>query len=266
MNIESWVNSSFNKAEEFVLITGASSGIGLCYLEEFSKLGCNTIIVSNEKEKNENVSLKISDKYKTNVIPIYSDLSKDSALEELLDELDKYNISAFISNAGFGIKGDFLESPSSKYRDIIGVNVWTPTRLTYNLLDKMKKKNNGFIVTVASINIISPIPKNAVYTATKSYLYNFSLAIAKENEDTNIVFQTLLPGTTKTPFHDKQGVSPKSMTMLPEQVALYSLKNINKLVCIPNRMDRILAPLSSFIPVQIRMKLSAFFLKKRLGV
>lgn len=266
MKIENWINKNFNKDADTVLITGGSSGIGKEYLREFAKLGCQCITVSNEESVNENVAKELSIKHNVKIIPITCDLADYNKVNELIEKLKSYNISVLVNNAGFGLKGDFLSIDPDVYNDIIGVNIMAPTILTRSLLGYMREKNTGIVITVASINVVSPIPKNTVYTATKAYLFSYSLALAKENEDYNIVFQTLLPGTTDTAFHVKQGANPSSMTMMPDEVAKGSLRNIDKFIYIPNKLDRMIYPFFVHLPVKTRMKISSYMLKKRLGV
>ena len=110
------------------------------------------------------------------------------------------------------------------------------------------------------------IPGNQVYTATKAFMMSFSLAVEGENDESKITFQLVLPGTTITPFHEKQGVKPAAGTMYPDKVAKGSLKASNKSIYIPNRYDRIIPFLSSIFPKKQAVKIAKHQIKRRLGL
>ena len=110
------------------------------------------------------------------------------------------------------------------------------------------------------------IPGNQVYTATKAFMMSFSLAVEGENDESKITFQLVLPGTTITPFHEKQGVKPAAGTMYPDKVAKGSLRNLNKSIYIPNRYDRIIPFLSSIFPKKQAVKIAKHQIKRRLGL
>ena len=95
---------------------------------------------------------------------------------------------------------------------------------------------------------------------------SFSLAVEAENDDTNIVFQLCLPGTTITPFHEKQGVKPAAGIMYPDVVAKRSFDNIDSSIFIPNRMDKAIPILASFISKKRSTKIARRQIKKRLGL
>lgn len=264
MNIKKWLEQ--RQDGEKVLVTGASSGIGLEYLKILTQLKCDCIAVSNEKDSLERVAKELSNQHQTNVTPIVCDLSVYKNVEDLIEKLSSHQILGLINNAGFGLKGAFTSIGRDTYHDIIGVNLMAPTMLTHALLPAMRDKNRGFVIQVASINVVSPIPKNSVYTATKSYLFNLAMAVGKENEDSDILFQTLLPGTTATPFHEKQGARPSALTMSPAVVARRSLDHLDSKIFIPNRADRWLYPFFIHLPLETRMRIAAYSLKKRLGI
>jgi len=265
MTIQTWISQYFDKANEYVFITGASTGIGFEYLQSFASEGCRCVVLSND-ESIHLVARETSAKFNVEVVPLQIDLADLSQVTKLSQQLNSFKITVVINNAGFGYKGDFLDMKTEMIVNMINVNSVAPTLISHDLVRKLRNYNKGFVVTVATINIATPIAKNCIYTASKFYSYAFSMAMTKENEDKDIYFQTLLPGTTDTPFHVKQGAKPSALTMIPKDVSDYSLSHVDKVICIPNRTDRYVFPFFSRIPILFRMKLASFILKKRLGV
>lgn len=265
MNHIQWLDKYFDKSNEYVFITGASTGIGYEYLQIFSAYGCNCIILSNE-DLIFNVAKNTSDKFGVKIIPFKVDLSDVAQVMQLRQDLEKYNISVLINNAGFGYKGTLLDMKPEMIVDMVNVNSIAPTLLAHGIVPRMREMDKGLVISVATINIVTPIAKNCIYTASKFYTWAFSLAMSQESSDKNIYFQTLLPGTTDTPFHVKQGAKPSSLTMSPKSVSDYSLANVDKQICIPNKVDRLIFPFFTRLPVFTKMKIASIMLKKRLGV
>lgn len=265
MDIKEWLTTN-HKSSDFAVVTGSTSGIGKIYSETLASLGCNLICISNEENALIEQKKLWEEKFKVNVVIHCLDLRDCDKTIALSESLPHEHISVLINNAGFGLKGTFESNSAQIYADIIKVNSIAPVILTRAILPSMQKRNSGLCIHISSINSLLPIPKNQVYTATKAFLTSFSLAMSRENKKTKIDFQVVLPGTTKTPFHDRQGANPKRMTMTPEDVVKYSFENVKRKISIPNPGDRVLARLIPFLPMDFKMDLAAYILAKRLGI
>lgn len=242
MNFLQWKRSADVQPDEWIVVTGSTSGIGHEYLRRICETGCNVLAVSDEREKLQADKALMESEFGVRVECRCVDLSCTQAVLELAHELESLNLVGLINNAGFGMKGDFLSHDVSRYVDIMAVNAIAPVVLQHSVLRQLREKERGLIINVASINAFVPIPNNQVYSATKSFLMSFALAVEAENQKNGIVFQLLLPGTTRTPFHDKQGVRPpEKSTMTVDEVVGYSLSNLNRSICIPNVRDRVLS-------------------------
>lgn len=261
-----WIARHFDKSRDSVLITGGSSGIGLEYLRLLAAERCHCIVVSNEPERFVELRRSVLEQFGVPIDTIECDLSNYEAVIALETRLASFQIRMLINNAGFGLKGEFTALQKDAYRQIVAVNALAPTLISHMVLPAMRQMDSAVHISVASINVASPMAKNAVYTATKHYVWSYALALSKEYEDSGIHFQIMLPGTTDTPFHDKQGVKPASMTMQPKDVALRSLSNLDHLVFIPNVTDRLVYPIGSRLPIRMRMRIASWMMKKRLGV
>lgn len=264
---QTWILRYFDRQHECALITGGSSGIGLEYLRLLAAEGCRCLVVSNEPDRFETVREELhADGITAPVEFIDCDLTDDTQLQALEARLDGEAVGILVNNAGFGLKGRFTELPREAYRSIVAVNALAPVLLSRCVLRGMAKRGRGLHISVASINVASPMPKNAVYTATKHLVWSYSLAVAQEFADSDIRFQIMLPGTTDTPFHVKQGVNPGAMVMQPADVARRSLERLDQLIHIPNTADRWMYPLGSRLPLGLRMRIASWLMKKRLGI
>jgi short-subunit dehydrogenase len=257
---------------KLALVTGATSGIGAAYARRLAKDGYNLIITGRRAEKIEALARSLTDEYRCNCEVILLDLADRAALDRLITKVAGLPVEFLVNNAGFGYNSLFFESDISQYEKMVAVHVLAPMLITRAVLPGMVTRNSGTIVNVSSDGIYLLIPKNSIYSATKSFLKVFSEALRLELMATNIRVQALIPGLTKTDFHEKMGFAKSRQKnnglvqwMDPSEVVEASMKVLhkNKLICIPSRKDKLMISFLSGLPRNIYYKLiSHFFLNK----
>ena len=195
----------------YVLITGATTGIGYELAKLYANDGNNLILVARDEEKLEKVKEELMLLYNINVYSISLDLSEDNSCEKLLNYVNKKNISVdiLINNAGLGSFGYLSEIEIEKELNLIDVNVRALTELTKVFLPIMISHGDGEIMNVASTAAFCAGPKMATYYASKSYVLSFTEAIYEELKGTGIKVSCLCPGPVSTGFQDKAGIRKK---------------------------------------------------------
>ncbi|MDB2162312.1 SDR family NAD(P)-dependent oxidoreductase [Clostridium butyricum] len=118
---------------EYVLITGASSGIGKAFANEYAKMGRNLILVARNKDKLDNLKNGLKAKYNVDVKVIQLDLSLQDSANKLFERVEKEGIfvDTLINNAGFGLKGNLLSHCVEDYYEMMNLNMITLTGLTH---------------------------------------------------------------------------------------------------------------------------------------
>lgn len=237
---------------DYVLITGASTGIGYELAKVYAKHGANLILVATKEDKLREVREEILLSYQVLVEIFVKDLSRLGAACELYQEIMKRNlcIKELINNAGVGFVGEFTNIPYQFEEDMMLLNMVNLLGLTKLILIDMRQRNEGRILNVASNGAFQPGPYIASYYATKSFVLNFTEAIRMENNITNIHIATLCPGATRTNFPGRAGRKQATHAMLPEKVAqiAYDKFHKNKKVIIPGIANR----LALLIPKKLR--------------
>lgn len=185
----------------FVLVTGASSGIGLELSRLFAKDKYDLVLVARSKDKLESLKKELEAEHGIKASLVIADLSKPGSSEQIKKSLDSkgIKISVLVNNAGFGDYGLFKESNLEKTENMINVNILALTKLTRLFLDDIVSEKGG-ILNVASVAAFQPGPYMSVYYATKAYVLSFSEALAEELDDEGVVVSALCPGPTKTNF------------------------------------------------------------------
>lgn len=208
----------------FVLITGASSGVGFATLSLLLEKKYQVIAISR------NISnLK---KINTSNMQVYScDVGDYNSVENFwnsLDEKIKEKINVIINNAGVGKgRGPFYETSLQDWEEMINTNLKGVIYLTHKLLPYFIKRKDGHIINVGSVAGIEGYPKGGVYVATKHGVRGFSNALRYDLSQYGIRVTHIAPGIIKTDFHIKKHRDEKYVSeifagftpLYPEDVA-----------------------------------------------
>lgn len=149
---------------------------------------------------------------------------------------------------------------------MLALNINSLVTLTYLLLPAMLEKKQGLIINVASIAAFQPLPYIAIYGASKTFVLNFTEAIAGENLDSGVKFLALCPGNTATNFAqvanaDTDGM-PVSTVETVVDAAIRALGR-NQLYCIPGKRNYFSAQFARIIPRFIMLKIVENMFRKR---
>lgn len=254
-----------------VLITGASSGIGLEFASLFAKDGYHLVLNARNESRLQEIANELTTKYGVKVTVAAKDLSNPESADELTSELTSAGIEVdvLINNAGFSAYGSFNETSWKEEKNMIQVNIMALTALTKQLLPRMIKRNSGKILNVASTAAFQPGPLMAVYYATKAYVLSFSEAVNYELRNTNVSVTALCPGATATNFEKRANLESsrlfQSGTMDAHDVALEGYKALKekKSLKIPGFKNKALANLVRFLPRKSVLKIVHYVQDKK---
>ncbi len=173
-----------------VVITGASSGIGKCTAEALIARGCRVYNLSRSRPELDGVCHVPAD--------VTDEASVSTAIKEIISLEGK--IDVLINNAGFGISGAVEFTDTEDVKRLFDVNFFGTVRVTKEVLPYMRVAGKGRIVNVSSVAAVAPIPFQTYYSASKSAIVTYSMALANEVEPFGITAATVLPGDIKTGF------------------------------------------------------------------
>jgi short-subunit dehydrogenase len=188
------------------VVTGASSGIGYELANQFAKNGFDLLIVAEDAD-----IVQAAEALRgqgTNVESAQLDLANYEGVEKLyrLITATPRPVDAVAINAGVGVGGEFAETDLAAELKLIDLNVKSPVHLAKRVLADMVRRGQGRVLITSSIAATMPGPFEAVYAASKAFLYSFSHAIRNELKDTGVTVTALLPGPTDTEFFERAGM------------------------------------------------------------
>jgi short-subunit dehydrogenase len=189
-----------------VLITGASSGVGLALARRFAAAGYDLVLVARSGEK---LKALASEQTDVRVLTVAADLASSEGAGLVLATVARAGpeVDLLVNNAGAGLFGSFARTPIERELAMVQLNIGSLLQLTKGLLPGMLARGRGHIVNVASVAAFVPGPNQSVYYATKAFVRSFSDSLAAELRGTGVAVTAAYPGPVATGFHAAAGVT-----------------------------------------------------------
>jgi len=246
---------------KWAVVTGASSGIGLCFCRELASRGCNLVMVSNQNFLPE-CAAEISVEFGVSALPLYCDLTSSESLNEIESFLEGEDVEPdyLINNAGIFSFRSVADTPKSKIDCFIDLHVKAVTDLSRAFAIRFCKRNKGRILNMSSMSCWMPMPGIAMYSATKAYIRVFSRALHYEVRDYGVSVTVACPGGIATdlfglPEKWKRFAVAIGVLMTPEKFARKAIDKMlqGKKQYINGWLNRFSIFFVSLMPTPVRM-------------
>jgi len=221
-----------------VIVTGASSGIGLAIAREFAVAGSYVVMAARSEEKLEELAGGLrADGF--DVTAIKTDVTDEQQCRQLVAmTVEKYGrLDILVNNAGISMRANFIDVESSVLRQVMDVNFWGTVYCTKHALPHLLK-NRGALVGISSIAGFHGLPGRTGYAASKFAMHGFLESVRIENLRSGLRVMIVAPGFTASNIRynaltadgKRQGETPRNerRMMKPEYVARWVLKGIRK--------------------------------------
>ncbi|MBC3542275.1 SDR family oxidoreductase [Rufibacter sediminis] len=196
-----------------VVITGASSGIGLAAAKLLLEQGATVVSWSRTRPKISHPDFYFFE------CDVRFEHSVLTAYEQTVERL-RQNISVLINNAGLGIQGAIDAMSPRDWQTMMDTNVNGTFYCTRLVLPQMKKQKEGHIINIASIAGLMGSENLTGYCASKFAVRGLSEALYKEVRNFGVKVTCIYPGSTDTSFFDNfEGITNKENMMQPEDIA-----------------------------------------------
>jgi short-subunit dehydrogenase len=186
------------------LITGASAGLGAEFARQLAAKGTALVLVARREAALEEVA-KEARAFGVDVEVVVCDLENPQERGRLANSIALRGVDLLVNNAGWGKLGPFVESDVEDALSQVELNVKALVELSLAAAKEFSRRGRGGIINVASTAAFSPLPWFAVYGATKSFVRDFSHALAVELEPMGVRVTSVNPGPTRTEFFQRSG-------------------------------------------------------------
>jgi short-subunit dehydrogenase len=186
-----------NLQDRVVIVTGASSGIGLATAKLLAKQGSKLALVSRSKEKLEQLSAVLP-----NSLAVPADMTRISEIEGMVRKTMEHfgRIDVLTNCAGQGYDAPVEKTNVDTFHRIFDLDVVGPLVAMQQVIPIMRKRGGGVIVNVSSGTALMYLPYNGAYSGLKRALANISLTAREELKRDNIVVSVVYPYMTLTDF------------------------------------------------------------------
>lgn len=186
-----------------VVVTGASSGIGLETAKKFAANGATVVLVARSLDKLEAMAANIRS-HGGDAHAYSCDLNSMEAIDQLAVQVlkDMKRVDILVNNAGRSIRRAVMESLDRfhDYERTMQLNYFGCIRLIMALLPSMKRHKEGQVINISSIGCLSNAPRFSAYVASKSALDAFSRCLSAEVKAFNIHVTTIYMPLVRTPM------------------------------------------------------------------
>ncbi|SMO40976.1 Short-chain dehydrogenase [Saccharicrinis carchari] len=179
-----------------VIITGASSGIGLALAKEFAQRGSKLVLAARSSDKLHDIEEELK-KHGTEVITVTTDVSIERECKNMVDTaVEKFGcIDILINNAGLSMRALFKDVELSVLKQLMEVNFWGTVYCTKYALPYLLK-SKGTVTGISSIAGFVGLPGRTGYSASKFAMHGFLEALRVENLKTGLHVLIAAPGFT----------------------------------------------------------------------
>lgn len=247
--------------EKWAIITGASSGIGKALAFEFARNEFNIFLTARNETALREIADECERKFGIKTEIFTADLADENSTDKLVEAVSSRKFDVLVNNAGFGVKGNFAETNLSDELKMLNVQLAALLKLTKAVLPEMLAAKSGNILNIASVYSFAPVPKQSVYSASKSFILSFSSALQNEIKDSGISVTVVCPGITQTEFRTRAGIADKkTLGMTAEKVAEIAFAGMSsgKHIVVPGWQNKIFAFAGKHLPFGLITKIVKF--------
>lgn len=245
-----------SQSRPIALVTGASAGIGLAFAQQLAARGHDLVLVARDAERLATLAKELETSYAVGVEVLPADLAERSELarvEERLADAER-PVDLLVNNAGFGLKHRFLTNTVDEENAMLDVLVVAVLRLTHAALRAQTSRGRGGVINVSSVASLLP---RGTYGAAKSWVNSFTKWAHYEYAPAGVNVMALLPGFTKTEFHERMGVSrgsaPGLLWLDVDRLVREALADYDKgkVFSIPSPQYKAIAALARAVPTPV---------------
>ncbi|UCG28761.1 MAG: SDR family NAD(P)-dependent oxidoreductase [Bacteroidales bacterium] len=254
----------------YTLITGSSSGIGKALATECAARNHNLLLIALPGQDLESISERLMADHGIHADYLNIDLTEQQAAEKVYDwaRQNQYHVNILINNAGISFEGPFENHSVHFFEKSMKLNIVALVSLTRLFIDDMKSYPEAHILNLGSVASYFPMPYKAVYSASKIFVYTFSMALREEFRKTGIKISVLAPGPVVTNRHTaksaiKKGKLARMMHTKTGFVAKYGVDRMlkGKAVIRVGFLSHFVFLVEKILPTPAKLKLAKLIFK-----
>lgn len=241
----------------YVCITGATGGLGKAFAVECASRGWNLFLTDISETSLAILAESLKNTYGVNIKYNQCDLTDFCSRTELFRKIEEQGLSFWflINIAGLDYEGLFSERTREQITRMLRLNIEGNLEMTYSILKSRDTSRTFRVLNVCSLAAFYPMPVKAMYSSSKRFLFNFSMALREELRHTGGTVTALCPSGMPTTLEciraiDAQGfagrITTKNVGFVAARAIGHALKGHP--VYIPGVLNKILRFAGGLVP------------------
>jgi short-subunit dehydrogenase len=226
----------------WVVVTGASAGIGMEFARQLAAENLNIVLVARRDNRLVELSKAIEKEYGVQVRVIRADLTTRDGIAKIKEQTDDLDVGLLVNNAGREDSGRFVDTDVEDALATLHLNTRAPMLLSHHFAQRMIKRDTSGIIFLSSIVAFQGVPYIANYAATKAYDLIFAESLAAELKPDGVDVLAVAPGfaaTDLSPDFDFTGLPMKPMS--PETIVKNAVASLgNQRLAVPGLVNKFL--------------------------
>lgn len=187
------------------LITGASAGLGAEFARQLAAAGHDLVLVARSAERLTSLADELEAAHGINVEVFPADLVTPRELDAVAERIADAGrpVDLVVNNAGLGLGRQFVDNELAPEVAALDLMVRAVMVLSHAAARSMRARGHGAIVNVSSV---ASWLGSGTYAAHKAWVTSFSEGLAGQLRGTGVTVTVVLPGLTRTEFHERAGM------------------------------------------------------------
>lgn len=253
------------KKKSYALITGASAGLGKAIAGELAARGHNLILVALHGTGLKEFCSGLESVHRIEAHFIEADMC-EPGMPDLIKEFTSSKgiaIDILINNVGIGYGGRIGSYSDDSISETICLNIRCGTQLTNIYIDDLRSHPRAYILNMGSFSGFVPMPYKSIYSASKAYIYHFSISVGEELHGTGVSVSVAMPGPVKTNRKVRERIAASGKgaiisSLEAEEAAREMIDQMfrGRRVIVPGKSYKFLRSVESFLPYGLIMRMT----------
>ena len=228
--------------DKVIIVTGASSGIGLASATRFASLGAKIVLAARSIDKLEKIAEEINEKFNSQqptakVLCVKTDVTKEEDCKNLVEQTVKHfgKIDVLVNNAGISMRAVFKDMDLGVMRSLMDTNFWGTVYCTKYALPYLLESKGSVVGVISTAGYVG-LPARTAYSASKFAVRGFLETLRIEHLYDGLHVMIFAPGFTTSNIRNvaltadgsPQGETPRNeeRMMSAERVAKIMARGI----------------------------------------
>jgi NAD(P)-dependent dehydrogenase (short-subunit alcohol dehydrogenase family) len=215
-----------------VIVTGATSGIGLETARAFSRAGANVVLAGRRSERLEDLVAEVRG-HGGKALAVQTDVAEEKQVNRLIERARSEfgSVDTLVNNAGVALSARFEDQSLDDFRRLMDINFWGTVYACKAAVPLMKaQRRGGVIINLSSILGRRGVPYETAYCASKFAVRGFSEALRVEVASANIDVCTVFPGLVETEMTSGEAAANQAGLPATAQVPMLPARELARVI------------------------------------